>query len=95
MPLVTVKDKFQVTIPAKVRDQLAVAVGDVLEASVEGDAIILRPKAVVDRATLAGRLEQLLAGLPAPPEFAGRTEAQILAEVITEIDAARAERRRG
>ena len=29
MTLVTVKDKFQVTIPSRVRDQLPLAVGDV------------------------------------------------------------------
>ena len=52
MPLVTVKEKFQVTIPTKVRDQIAIHIGDILEATVEEGSIVLRPKAVVDRAVL-------------------------------------------
>ena len=94
MPLVTVKEKFQVTIPAKVRDQVSLHVGDVLEASVEEGAIVLRPKVVVDRAALAGRLREILARTPIPPEFAGKPEQEIMDEVAAEIDAARAGRRR-
>ena len=30
MPLVTVKDKFQVTIPAKLRERVPLCVGDLL-----------------------------------------------------------------
>lgn len=94
MPLVTVKEKFQVTIPAKVRDQIAVDVGDVLEATVQEGAIILRPKAVIDRAMLADRLDALLARSPAASGDTGKSEQQALDEVIAEIDAARKERRR-
>ncbi len=94
MPLVTVKEKFQVTIPTKVRDQIAVHVGDVLEATVQEGAIVLRPKAVIDRAALADRLEALLARTPAALGDAGKSEQQVLDEIIAEIDAARTERRR-
>jgi AbrB family looped-hinge helix DNA binding protein len=94
MALVTVKEKFQVTIPAKVRDQVTLHVGDILEASVEDGAIVLRPKAVVDRAALAKRLEDLLGRTPAAPEFAGKSEEQVMEEVIAEIDQARAKHRR-
>lgn len=94
MALVTIKDKFQVTIPARLRDQVAVAVGDILDASVENGAIVLRPKAVVDRAILAARLDDLLAAAPVAPEFAGQSEEQVLDEVSAEIEAERASRRR-
>ena len=94
MTLVTIKDKFQVTIPARLRDQVAVAVGDILEASVENGAIVLRPKAVVDRAILSRRLEDLLATAPVAPEFAGQSEEQVLDAVSAEIKAERAQRRR-
>ncbi|QLH38095.1 MAG: AbrB/MazE/SpoVT family DNA-binding domain-containing protein [Defluviicoccus sp.] len=94
MTLVTVKDKFQVTIPAKLRDQVTLHVGDILEASIEGGAIVLRPRAVVDRAALASRLEELLARTPTAPEFAGQAEDDVIDEVIAEIDQARAGRRR-
>ena len=42
MPLVTVKPKFQVTIPARLRRGLRE--GDLLEATVVGDGILLRPR---------------------------------------------------
>ena len=50
MPLVKVKGKYQITIPAEVREELRLAVGDLLEATVSGQTIVLKPKAVVDRA---------------------------------------------
>jgi AbrB family looped-hinge helix DNA binding protein len=49
MSLVKVRYRFQVTLPQDVRDELALAEGDLLEASVENHAIILKPKVVVDR----------------------------------------------
>ena len=49
MPLVKVKEKYQVTLPAAVRKQAGVAVGDILEAVAEGNKITLRPKSVIDR----------------------------------------------
>lgn len=95
MPLVTVKDKFQVTIPSRVRAQLSLAVGDVLEASVEGGTIVLRPKAVVDRAELAGQVERVLAGTEIAPEDAGRSEEELLEAAIAEVGKARRARRSG
>ena len=41
--LVRIKDKFQLTIPAQLRKQLAVREGDYLEASVVGDSVVFRP----------------------------------------------------
>jgi len=49
MPLVTVKTKFQVTLPTAVRRQAGVSVGDILEAKVEGKKITLTPKGLIDR----------------------------------------------
>ena len=49
MPLVRVKEKFQVTIPTELREALHLTVGDLLEATIENDTIVLKPKAVVDR----------------------------------------------
>ncbi len=61
MPLVKVKDKFQVTLPVSVREKVGVAVGDVLEAVAEGNKITLRPKSVIDR-ELARALEDVKKG---------------------------------
>ena len=49
MPLVKVKEKYQVTIPAEIRKVLNLEVGDYLEVEAQGTAIILKPKAVIDR----------------------------------------------
>jgi AbrB family looped-hinge helix DNA binding protein len=49
MSLVRVRYKFQVTLPQDVRDQLQLEEGNLLEASVENYAIVLKPKVVVDR----------------------------------------------
>jgi AbrB family looped-hinge helix DNA binding protein len=61
IPLVRVKGKFQVTLPASVREKAGVAVGDVLEAVAEGNKITLRPKSVIDR-ELARALEGVKKG---------------------------------
>ena len=44
MPLVRVKGKYQVTLPLTVREKAGLAVGDLLEAKVEGKKITLTPK---------------------------------------------------
>ncbi|HEY3304667.1 MAG TPA: AbrB/MazE/SpoVT family DNA-binding domain-containing protein [Candidatus Binatia bacterium] len=49
MALVKVKEKYQVTLPAEIRKKAEVAVGDLLEATVEGKKITLAPKAMLDR----------------------------------------------
>ena len=49
VPLVKVKTKYQVTLPAAVRRQAGVVVGDLLEATVVKGKITFTPKSVVDR----------------------------------------------
>ncbi len=49
MPLVKVRDKYQVTLPATIRRKAGIAVGDLLEAQVKDAKITLTPKRVVDR----------------------------------------------
>jgi len=61
VPLVKVKDKYQVTLPASVRQKAGVAVGDFLEAKVQGKRITLTPKRVIDR-ELALALEDFRRG---------------------------------
>lgn len=58
MPLVKVKEKYQVTLPASVRQKAGVTVGDLLEAEVKGKKITLTPKVVVDRALIEKRLAE-------------------------------------
>ena len=84
MPLVTVKPKYQVTIPAKLRKGLNLREGDVMEATVVGDGILLRLKDVVDRGT-ADRVAAILEAVERTPEDARRSEDEIMAEVIADI----------
>ncbi|MBI4381047.1 MAG: AbrB/MazE/SpoVT family DNA-binding domain-containing protein [candidate division NC10 bacterium] len=49
MPLVKIKQKYQVTLPASVRKKVKVAVGDLLEARVRGKTSTLTPKMAIDR----------------------------------------------
>ena len=61
MPLVKVRDKYQVTLPATVRRNAGIAIGDLLEAQVKDARITLTPKRVVDR-ELALALEDVKKG---------------------------------
>jgi AbrB family looped-hinge helix DNA binding protein len=59
--LVTVKNKYQVVIPAKVRQQAGIHVGDLLEAKAQKGKIVFIPKTVVDREVAEG-LEDIRKG---------------------------------
>ena len=93
MPLVTVKPKFQVTIPAKLRKGIDLHEGDLMEATIVGDGILLRPKEVVDRNAAADRIASILARVEPSPEDTGRSENEIMEDVIADIAEARRERR--
>ena len=60
MPLVKVKEKFQITLPVELREVLHLAVGDLLEATIEDNVIVLKPKAVVDRTAAWNRVIDVL-----------------------------------
>lgn len=49
MALLRIKTKYQVTLPASVRKKVRLAVGDLLEAKVQGNRITLTPKSAIDR----------------------------------------------
>lgn len=48
MPLVRLKTKHQVTIPAKICQELHLETGSILEAVVHEGVIMLKPKLIVD-----------------------------------------------
>ena len=60
MPPVKVKQKFQVPIRTETRDAVALEVGDMLEATVQGTNIVLTPKIVVDRVKSPERLLEVM-----------------------------------
>ena len=61
MDIVTVKNKFQIVIPQRVRELVHIEIGDILEAGVEDGKIIFTPKSLVDR-HLAEGLEDARTG---------------------------------
>jgi AbrB family looped-hinge helix DNA binding protein len=71
MPLVRIKQKFQVTIPAAIRARLRLEEGELLEASMKGSTIVLTPKALVNREdveeAIAEGLEAMRKGRVTPP----------------------------
>ena len=58
MALVKVKEKYQVTLPAALREKAGLEVGDLLEAEVVGKKITLTPKTMLDR-ELAQALKEI------------------------------------
>ena len=79
MPLVKVKEKFQVTIPTTLRKAVRLSVGDLLEAEAKGNTIVLKPKAVVDRESAEVAIEEGLHDLKAgrvTPKFSSVEEFQ-------------------
>ena len=93
MPMVTLKPKFQVTLPTKLRRGLDLHEGDLLEATIVGDGILFRPKEVVDRGAATDRIASVLAQIEPLPEDAGRSEDEIMEDVVADIAQARGERR--
>jgi len=61
MDTVAVKTKFQIVIPQRIRKQMGVDVGDILEARVEHGKITYTPKRLIDR-DLAEGLDDLRHG---------------------------------
>ncbi len=96
MPLVKVKEKFQITLPAELRQALHLAVGDMLEATVEQGKIVLTPKAIVDRTAAWDRviavLDRVHAQLP-PSDKDPKEEEEEIAQMMKEYRKEHAQRR--
>jgi AbrB family looped-hinge helix DNA binding protein len=81
MSVVTIKKKYQVVIPQRVRQQIGVRVGDLLEAQAYKGKIVFTPKSMVDRA-LAEGLDDLKKAastgpLPVPPKCWPLSKARV------------------
>lgn len=60
MPLVKIKGKYQVTLPAEIRERLALKVGDLLEVDLKDQHIVLKPKTLIDKDQVWERLMAVL-----------------------------------
>ena len=92
MPFVTISPSFRVTIPAKLRKELAVREGDVMEVTTVEDGILLRPKAMAERIAVADEVAATLAGIEPTPDDVGRSDDEIMADAIAVVAATRRER---
>ena len=93
MTLVTVKPKFQITIPAKLRKGIDLHEGDLMEATVVADGILFRPMDVVSRERTADRIAASFAATQPSSEDARRSEDEIMEDAIAEVAASRRARR--
>jgi AbrB family looped-hinge helix DNA binding protein len=96
LPLVKVKEKFQITLPAELRDVLHLAVGDLLEATIQDNVIVLKPKVVVDRAQAWAKMEHAMARVEdrAPnPQQSPQEQEEDIAEIVKEYRHDHAKRR--
>jgi len=89
MALVRVKGKYQVTIPKEVRRKLGLRVGDYLEVEVQGSAILLKPKALLDKDEAFEKLQAVLGKLR--EKRAALSEEEVEQEVLEAIRAVRSE----
>jgi AbrB family looped-hinge helix DNA binding protein len=85
MTLVAIKPKFQVTLPVRLREQIDLREGDMLDAVLVQEGILLRPTVVMDRQAAASQLKALLAQTPTDP----RDESVIMQHAISDIAAYR------
>jgi AbrB family looped-hinge helix DNA binding protein len=96
LPLVKVKEKFQITLPAELREALHLAVGDFLEATIQDNVIVLKPKVVVDREQAWAKIEHAMASVQdrAPnPQQSPQEQEEEIAEIIKEYRQDHAKRR--
>ncbi|MBT3310656.1 MAG: AbrB/MazE/SpoVT family DNA-binding domain-containing protein [Desulfobacteraceae bacterium] len=96
MPLATVKNEFQLTIPAPIRKKAAIKVGDLLEFSFEPDGSIrLLPKSLIDKRQAAVKFfDEFIKDVKPRGEFADMTEDEIMSESIAIVKEVRAERKK-
>lgn len=83
MPQIKVKEKYQVTIPAKIRERLGLRVGDLLEAELEDDHIVLRPQIVVSKAEAWKRFRAALKEVHAKNQDID--EEEVIKDVLDEL----------
>lgn len=85
MPLVKVKEKYQVTIPSTIRKKLPLKVGDILEVSLKHNEIVLKPQVVLDRAEALEKLFTVLSQGRTPQRIPDKEVIEDALETIREI----------
>ena len=86
MLLVKVIRHGQITLPAELREELDIREGDYLEAELEGKAIVLRPKVLLDREDAVKALHKIMSEVQSRTKgVAPEIIEQEVAEAIREV----------
>jgi AbrB family looped-hinge helix DNA binding protein len=93
MPIVTVKNKYQVVIPLRVRNEVGINVGDILDAKAERGRIVFTPKSLIDRG-VAESLEDYKKGRAYGPFDSAEEMVASLHRKVKKLKTARASSRR-
>jgi AbrB family looped-hinge helix DNA binding protein len=78
MPLVKIKEKFQVTIPVSIRKAADLDIGDFLEAEIREDGILLIPKTITDRTVLLKKFRAAFSEPVPDKAFTGQSEEALM-----------------
>ena len=93
MPVVSVKPRFQATVPGRQRRNIDLREGDITEATFAGGGILSRPGDPVDRDAAASRIGGGLAATRSAPRGPGRSKDGIKSDSIAGIVPSRREGR--
>jgi len=86
MPLVKVIRHGQITLPADFREELDIKEGDYIEAELEGKAIVLRPKVLLDHEDAVKALHRIMSDVQSRTEDISPEEIEReVAEAIREV----------
>lgn len=92
MSIVKIMEHGQVTIPKKIRETLGLKKGDLAEAELRGDEIVITPKRLVDKKEKAWKeMEALLQTVHERSQ--GFTEEEVADDVLQAIAEYREEKR--
>jgi len=92
MPLVKIKDKFQVTIPASIRKAVELDIGDLLEVELRKDGILLIPKTITDRKNLLKKFRTAYSEPVPDKSLSGKNDDALMKIANKEIKETRAAR---
>ena len=95
MPLVKVKQRYQITIPASIRGRVSLGVGDMLDVSISKDGILLKPQTILERKKVAGKLREAFAAINEKNPYAHMSDEEIMEEAIGIVGQVRTEQKAG
>ncbi len=88
MALVKVKEKAQITLPAKIRQALGIKEGDYLEADISGGQVVLTPQVLISKSaaiTLSDKGEKMLQEALADVAMGNTKEHESAESLIAEL----------